>query len=204
MSLRRGPVAALLGGGLLLAGCAVPTGGTPTTIAASDVPYGLAETTPARPAAPAPEPQGDRPEVYLVTVEEALVPAGREVPPGEAGDQLSALLDQLGGGPTPDELDAGLATALPPSVVLTVGGLDGTTATVDIAGPAGAPAGQDGRLAVAQLVLTATSVPGVSAVLLTRDGNAVEAPLPSGELTTDPLTAAQYLGYVRGAPAGPS
>jgi spore germination protein GerM len=66
------------------------------------------------------------------------------------------------------------------------------TATIDIDGPDEAPSGGASRLAVAQIVLTATSVPGVDAVRLTLSGEPVEAPLPSGQLTSAPLTAADY------------
>ena len=48
------------------------------------------------------------------------------------------------------------------------------------------------RLAVAQIVLTATSLPEIRAVLLTSDGDLLEAPLPSGELTTAPLQAEDF------------
>ena len=58
--------------------------------------------------------------------------------------------------------------------------------------PTQAPSGAASRRAVAQIVLTATSVPGVDAVLLTLDGDPVEAPLPSGELTSAPLTETDY------------
>ena len=68
---------------------------------------------------------------------------------------------------------------------------DGTV-TIDLGGDAEAPAGQESRRAVAQIVLTATSLPEVEEVLLTRDGEPVDAPLPSGELTSQPLSAADY------------
>ena len=57
---------------------------------------------------------------------------------------------------------------------------------------------------MAQVVLTATSLPGVDAVRLTFAGNPVEAPLPSGELTSGALTAADYATFLTGSPASPS
>ena len=63
------------------------------------------------------------------------------------------------------------------------------------------PAGEQTRRAVGQIVLTATSLPGVTAVLLTHDGEALEAPLPSGELTSAPLTAADYEPLLVGPPS---
>ena len=70
--------------------------------------------------------------------------------------------------------------------------MSGATVTIDIGGPVDAPSGAESRRAVGQIVLTATSVPGVRAVLLTATGNRVDAPLPDGQLTSAPLTAADY------------
>ncbi|HZB21324.1 MAG TPA: GerMN domain-containing protein, partial [Blastococcus sp.] len=61
--------------------------------------------------------------------------------------------------------------------------------------------GAAGRRAVAQLVLTATSLQGVDAVQLTIGGEPVEAPLPTGELTSAPLTAADYAVFLTAAEA---
>jgi len=65
------------------------------------------------------------------------------------------------------------------------------------------PSGGASRRAVAQLVLTATSLQGVDAVRLTIGGDPVEAPLPTGELTSAPLTAADYAVFLT-APEPPS
>ncbi len=52
--------------------------------------------------------------------------------------------------------------------------------------------GEQSPLAVAQIVLTATSVPAVERVVLTRQGEPLEAQLPDGGLTTAPLAAQDY------------
>ena len=176
---------------VVLAGCGVPTGGAPETIAPSDIPYGL--TAPARTSAPAPSSPArqDRPRIYLVD-DDVLVPTGREVTGATVRQRLDDLLGQLAAGPTAGERDAQLATALPPGVTLTVGKIAGDLVTVEVSGAAEAPSGQQSRRAVGQIVLTATSLPQVRAVVLTLGGEPIEAPLPSGELTTDPLTAADY------------
>ena len=71
-------------------------------------------------------------------------------------------------GPTSGERDDELTTALPPRIQLSVAHVDGGTATVDLSGTSAAAAGEQSRRAVGQIVLTATSLPGVSAVLLTH------------------------------------
>jgi hypothetical protein len=184
---------------LALGGCGVPTSGEPETIPASDVPYGLASRTPSAPSGSSDETMVAGAGVYLVTAEDVLVRRGREVPPGPLEDRLEALLGELAIGPTRQELADELATALPPEVDLDVTDIAGGTVTIDIAGPVDAPTGAEGRLAVGQIVLTATTLPQVMAVRLAREGEPVEAPLPNGELTSEPLTARQFASFLTAA-----
>ena len=186
------------------AACGVPTGGDPDPIAASDVPYGLAEPVPSTSAAPSAPAELDEPRVYLLAEDGALVPQGRSLTGGELRDRLDELLDDLAAGPTADELTDRLSTALRPETTLTVEELSGGTATIDLGGAADAPSGQESRRAVAQIVLTATSLPGVDSLLLTRAGQRVDAPLPSGELTARPLLAEDYLPLLTASATPPS
>jgi spore germination protein GerM len=177
---------------VLLTGCGVPTGGTPSSIAPSDVPYGLASPSPtAGPSAP-PEAVADTSRVHWISAEDTLVPRVREVEGTTRRERLASLLAQLAAGPSRSERDEQLSTALPPEVTLSVTGLTEGTVTIDVDALGQAPAGSSTRRAVAQIVLTATSVPGVQSVLLELAGEPVEAPLPSGELTASPLTAQDY------------
>jgi hypothetical protein len=181
--------------GLLLAGCGVPTGGEPRTIPASDVPYGLAQpTAPSSSTAP-PEVLPDTSRVFLLGAGDVLVPRGRELSGNTPRERLADLLDELAAGPTAAERDEQLSTALPPEVRLRVTSLESGTATIEMDNFEQAPAGVAGRRAVAQIVVTATSVPGVRAVLLELAGEPIEAPLPSGELTSKPLTAADFANF---------
>jgi len=185
----------------VLTGCGVPTGGEPSTIAATDVPYGLAESSPVPTPVTPPEAKVDAPRVYWVTAADTLVPRSREVSGTTRRARLTDLLEQLAAGPAAVERDEQLSTALPPEVRLSVTGLDGGTATIDLDALAEAPAGVSGRRAVAQVVLTATSVPGVDAVLLELAGAPIEAPLPDGALTDRPLTAQDYAAATVAAPS---
>lgn len=191
----------LIAGALIgLAGCGVPTSGEPTTIAASDVPYGLAS-----PSTPAPSGSSGQTAlvetgIFLVTPEETLVVRGREVTGGSRREDVAQLLDFLAEGPTSTELEDELSTALPPEMQLDVEDLSASTVTIAISGPSDVPSGVASRRAVAQIVLTATTVSGVDAVLLTLDGKRLEAPLPDGALTTAPLTARDFEPFLT-APA---
>jgi len=178
----------------------VPTEHAPATIPASDVPYGLLSTTPTRAPATPTAPQSVRPVVYLVDGDGRLVPRGRTLPGGPPRKELAQLLDDLAAGPTRDERGAQLSTDLPPDIRLTVADYGNGTGTIDIGGSTDL-GGRASRVAVGQLVLTATSLPGVDAVRLRRNGEAVEAPLPSGQLTTDPLTAADYSPLTQAPPS---
>ena len=198
---RCAPGAALaLAVGLLATGaCGVPTGGDPDPIPAADVPAALASTPAAGNSDTAP-PAAGQPRVHLVDDRDVLVPRSRTVD-GAVAEQLTALLDDLAGGPSAVEREQGLTTAVPAQTRLTLRELTDGTATVELAGGNDTATGQQSRRAVAQVVLTATSLPGVQEVVLVQDGAPVEAPLPSGELTTRPLTAADYADYLTAAPS---
>jgi hypothetical protein len=184
---------------VLTAGCGVPTGGDPTTIAASDIPYGLTSPSTAPPATLA-EPVADPSRIFLVAPDDSLVPRVREVTGSGRTERLADLLGHLAAGPTGQEREDQLSTALPPDVRLSVTDLSGGTATIDISGVANTPSGLATRRTVAQVVLTATSVPGVDAVRLTLSGNPVEAPLPDGQLTSKPLRADDYAPFLTPPP----
>jgi hypothetical protein len=183
---------ALLG----LGGCGVPTSGEPTTIPAADVPYGLAAPTPSDPTSTPMGAMFAETGIYLVTPEDTLVTRGRELPDGPLDERLDELLAALAAGPSEQERADELSTSLPPEVELTAAGVSGGTVTIDISGPVEAPSGWDSRLAVAQIVLTAISVPDVFAVRLSREGELVDAPLPDGELTSAALRAEDFTSFL--------
>jgi hypothetical protein len=203
---RRGlVVAGAVGVLLVLAGCGVPVGGQPDTIASSAVPFGLASATPSAPTVTSAPVHLGQPRIYLVQPDDALVPFAREIPEGSVHDRLASLLAFLAAGPTSIEKRHRISTALPPDLVLRVRDVSGDRVTIDLGGPADAPSGNESRRAVGQIVLTATSLPEVHAVLLTSDGAPIEAPLPSGELTSAPLTARDYAVLLdRPTPARPT
>jgi spore germination protein GerM len=182
-------LAAVLVGG---AGCGVPVQGDPTPVPVDQLPYGLGSTAPATTTAPTTEPSAESPHVYFVGPRETLVARQRGVSGDSVLRELTALLASLQAGPSPDELAMQLSSALGPGITLHVTGVVHGTATVDIAGTGDLPAGRGSRLASGEIVLTATSVPGVDTVVLTRNGDPVEALLPNGELTDAPLTASDY------------
>ncbi len=185
--------------GAALTGCGVPTGGAPDAIPSSELPTALTTDTPATTTPSATDAAAGQPQVFLVDAGDLLVPRGRSVG-GDTREQVEDLLAALAEGPSPTERREGLTTALSAQAGLGLRELSGGTATVELTSGTDTATGLQSRRAVAQVVLTVTSVPGVESVLLTQDGSAVEAPLPTGELTTRPLTTADYAGYLSDPP----
>ncbi len=171
------------------AGCGVPTDQAPRRVDQAEVPFGLLSEAPPPPAE---DPDGlagaGQPRAFFVTDGDRLI--GVPLEPSPDG-LLPSAIAQLSADPDGSDRSRGLGTAIPPGLTLEVSQVDRGTATIDLRGEPG-PVGEQSPLAVAQIVLTATSVPAVDRVLLTRQGEPLEAQLPDGGLTTAPLTAQDY------------
>jgi len=189
------PVALLVGAAvILLGGCGVPDGGPTTTI--THVPYGLQRPADTGTASPTHQAQF-RPFVYLVD-DQVLVRVEASSPgPADTAGTLGAVLGQLAKGPTETDRSAGLSTALGPDTTIRLVGLEDGVAHIDVSAGDQVPSPPRVPLAVGQIVLTATSVPDVDAVVLTRAGAPVQVPIPGGALTSDPVTAQDYVELTR-------
>ncbi|MCL4414760.1 MAG: GerMN domain-containing protein [Acidimicrobiales bacterium] len=174
----------------LLAACGVPTQAKPVPIARSAVPFSLlAPSTPSATVPPAPV---EVPvQVYLVAPDGHLAPVTRDV---AFPAPLSAVLVALLAGPTNPEASSGLESAIPSGArILSVSEAAGT-ATIDLGNAFGQLVGQTQIEAIAQIVFSATSVPGVHAVKFDLAGTPIEVPVANGAETPGPLTRAQYAG----------
>jgi spore germination protein GerM len=177
-----------------LAACGVPTDDTPRALPAERVPFGLLETDPA--GAPTGVPgAATRRSVYLVR-DDRLVEVTKQVAaPGAAVDTLRELLM----GPDAEDIEDGLVTRIPSGTV--VNGVSGPVegvATIDLSGDLSA-AGEGLRLAFAQMVYTATGVPGVDRVLFAIDGQPRDVPDDQGQTTAEPLGRSDFAQF---RPAG--
>jgi hypothetical protein len=178
---------------LAVAACGVPTDGTTRTLDRDRVPYGLLRTAP--PEGPAPSVTGPAvtvPQVYLLDVEDQLVPQRQPVEASGLEPVVQSLLLLLAAGPTEEQRARGLGTALGPGVGLDLTGVVEGTAQIQVTPSSQIPAADRLPLAIGQVVLTATSVDGVDRVVFLQDGVPVEAPLPGGARTSVPVTAADY------------
>jgi spore germination protein GerM len=175
---------------MALAGCGVPTDDTPRALPAERVPFGLLEPDPT--GAPTGVPgAATRRSVYLVQ-ENRLVELTKEVPaPGTAVDTLRELLM----GPDAEDIEQGLITRIPSgTVVLDVTAPVEGVATINLSGDLSA-AGEGLRLAFAQMVYTATAVPGIDRVLFAIDGTPRDVPDDQGETTAEPLGRSDFAQF---------
>lgn len=178
------------------AGCGLPDGGTVRTVDDESVPYRLLESSAPEPSAPSSPGAPARSPVVLWKMGERLVPeasgAGCDEP---AEDVVERLLAALAAGPSEDARADGRSTALPSDTGLALVALDDATAQVSLEADTDLSA-ELLPLAVGQVVLSVTSVPGVRSVDLVVDGEPVQVPLPEGVLTPGPVTAADYAGLL--------
>lgn len=175
--------------------CGVPS--DPTPIAISNVPYDLlspAAAPTSRPTTPATR----GPFVYLLDSQDRLVPVENDVVDETPSDTVSALLGRLAAGPTEDERRAGLSTALGPTATLTLRSLEGGRALIEVVTGEHEPSADRLPLAVGQVVLSVTTVPGVASVVLTAGDQTIDAPLPSGARTDRPLVREDYEALLQG------
>lgn len=142
--------------------------------------------------------------VYFTRVDDRLV----RVSIGRSSDAptpaaVQRLLDQLAAGPGAGLQSRGYTSALPPGISLRVQDFTDGIVVVDVAGELSGTGGGQSIDAIAQVVLTATSVDAVRSVRLTRDGSELQAALADGRLTSQPLRAADYLSLVAPGTEGP-
>lgn len=179
-----------LSGVLLLAGCGAPAPGTTVHFDPTSVPFGLLGTE--QTTSPDPDesdPSG--PALWFVR-RDKLVPTAADLDGGTPLDQAKAAVRQLQEGPSSQQHDAGLSNSLPPDIELDVRYVVSGVANVRYLATADSRPGANGPLLTGQIVLTLTSVPGVDAVIFDNGNRQVEAPLPGGALTDNPVTAEDY------------
>ncbi|HUG32054.1 MAG TPA: GerMN domain-containing protein [Acidimicrobiia bacterium] len=126
--------------------------------------------------------------LYLIR-DEALVPVTRDLPSPPVPDiVLGSLLE----GVTEPEQRANLRTAIPPGTRSNEIAADGPVLRVDLSREFASVGGEEEIFAVAQIVLTATSIEGIDLVAFELDGVPTDVPVASGALSDDPVGAGDY------------
>ena len=162
-----------------LAGCGVPVDRQPAALSRSGVPFGLLDpSSPTTTATTAPSPIEVPVQIYLIGITGRLAPVERDVP--VTSPDLAVVLGALVAGPTAAESAAGLQSALPAQTTVLGATIAGGVATVNLGGTFGQLVGPAQIQAVAQVVFTASLLPGVTGVTFELSGVAVEVPVASG------------------------
>jgi len=191
-SARAAAAVAVLVVALVTAACGIPTGGGPTAIAKSDVPFQLLNPTPAGTVTSTLPPSVAVPEqIYLVAPSQSLIAVARDVEiPATPSEVLGALLE----GPTPTESAAGLETYLAGTRTQVTATVAAGIATVNFSvNPVQVVGPTIETIAIAQVVYTATEQPGVTGVSFEIAGQPIDVPTDSGADVAGPVDRTAYL-----------
>lgn len=148
---------AALGVAMLLSGCGVPRDAKPKVVALREIPVAVRAPT---------EPL----QIYFQFRANKVASRLRDIPlsPTLEG-RLRSVLAELKAGPNAADRASGYSTAVT-SYDVRIAGVEGSTAVVDLTSPTGRSGMDTDSLALAQLVLTLTSVPRIESVTFERDG----------------------------------
>ncbi len=183
------------------AGCTIEPDGLPRDVAAEERSLLLTES------AAASEATGDG-RIYLVTPSEPGQQRQLRSVQRDVIAQPEALLGVLLQGPGQSELDARLVTNIPNGTSLISTRSAGNVLFVDITEEINELTGEALTLAVAQIVFTASEVPGVQVVRLRVNGEDQAWPKGDGQARQGDLRVYDYPGFAESAqppfPAIPS
>jgi spore germination protein GerM len=173
----------LFGFGVAVGGCGVRSDPVPRGLSAGDVPYGLLEEAPPTTAPPRLPTVPTAPvNVYYVRGER-MYPVVRQVnAPPSVVKALTALLF----GPEEGEVAGGVRSAISPTASIQARAIDASTVLVDLSSEFAQGSVTDQVIGLAQVVWTATDIPGVTGVRFTLDGSPIQVPTPTGS-TGEPV-----------------
>ncbi len=198
-TIRRHRVSALLLMTLTAASCSIDAETTPRNIAARDRRDLSANFDQAAGAA-----TGSG-RIYLLSPEVIGQPRTLQSVARDVGDTPANALQALFEGPNTDELQALLRSAIPPGTRLLDVAQSGGELVVNVSSELQQLTGEALINGVAQIVLTASEITGVTGVSIAIDGVPQQWPAASGELQSEPLTRYDFPGWVVSSqPAFPS
>jgi hypothetical protein len=160
-----------------ITGCGLGAQGTATRLPAADVPFGLLSPT-LNGQTVVPSAATQTVVLYLLR-DQRLVPVTREV--------LA-----LATGPTPTEAAGGLTSAVSDQAPAPTGRVQADQATITLPTDFEQLTTEDQIEALAQLVYTATALPGVGVVSFVIDGARVPVPRADNTTSSRPVSRADY------------
>ncbi len=180
---RAGLYAALI---YLATACGVPADDKPRPISADKVPFEL--LTPTSTATTGPPVETIPVTIYLLEPER-LTPTVRMV---AAPVSLGTLLASLIQGPSDSEAQTGLRSAVNPQTRVLNSEINGDVAVVNVGEAFSGIGVQEQILALAQLVYTATELPGVTSVQVQLNSAPAAVPRGDGTLSRVPLRRSDF------------
>lgn len=183
---------------LVGSGCAVGPEDVARPIDGDRVPFGLLEPLPSTTSTTSTTTPPDDPGLALrlfLVGEGRLVPVTRAVESLDPATAVAALAD----GPTEAEAELGLSSRLvtpEAAPLVAAAAASGGVAVVDLAPGFASLDASSQLLAIGQLVLTMTRLPGVGQVAFTLAGAPVEVPRADGTVTAERLVADDYAPLV--------
>jgi len=185
----------------LIASCAVPSEGSYQKVAPSDIPFGLDEpqtTIPETTTTLSPSPSDDTAPVAVTEPIDLFFISNLRITrvqryvasPASPAQALSSLV----AGPSSSPEYVGLRSALPIDFAATVDVIRGVARVDATQEFLDSLSGLDQKLAIAQIVLTLTSRPGVGQVLFSVEGKLISIPRGRGDSVASgvPVTYDDY------------
>ena len=173
-----------------LAGCAIPTQGSPQSIPASKVPPALLDPHPPTTTTTVPN-SFVQAEVYFLSASSQLQPEARLLPPPAS---LQSILSSLMTGPSQSEAASGLTTAIPDNVAVVSTTTQGNVVTVNMNSAFGQITGNNTELAVGQIVSTVAAAIGFgTGVMFQIEGQHTSVPIANGSQSSGPVYLWQVL-----------
>lgn len=170
---------------LIVAACGVPTDDKPRSIPADRVPFDLLATSTTSPSTTA-QPESAPIDIFLVRNSKLAAVKRNVVAPPTVGAALAALIQ----GPKSDT-EPGFTTAIK-STEVQGAQVSGSVATVSVNDAFNSHTTEEKIWALAQIVYTATAIPGVDSVQVVTNNAPIEVPRGDGTLTRDLLKRSDY------------
>jgi spore germination protein GerM len=172
----------------VLTSCAVPSSGSYQKVSSADIPFGLDAPQTTIPQTSTTVPDSTSTESLPIAVSEPIdlffisnsriIKVQRNVAsPANPSQALSSLVE----GPSTSPEFVGLRTALPTTFTATVDVTRGVAQVDATRAFLNSLSGLDQKLAIAQIVLTLTSRPGVGQVLFSVEGKFISVPRGRGD-----------------------
>lgn len=171
---------------VVVSGCGFPAEDHARPLSEDDVPVGL---RPGMTATSTTAVEAERVTIWLVDGER-LVDVRHDV---AAPATIESVTTELLTGANENEQERGLRSALPDPGVVAGSEVSRGVATVELTSAFLEISPEDQLLAVGQLVLTLTDLPGVGSVQFTIEGSPAAVPLSTGESSEVPVFREQFL-----------